>query len=46
VLDIENLVAAAGNRLDAAWIMSEWQTVAGLDDPRMLRFKEIIDNPP
>lgn len=41
-LDIENLAAAHRNDLDVAWIRTEWQTIAPLDDARMLRFLEII----
>ena len=41
-LDIENLVAANRDHLDVAWIQAEWQTLAGLDDPRMLRFLEMV----
>ncbi|MCI0378974.1 MAG: hypothetical protein L0215_15305 [Gemmataceae bacterium] len=40
-LDIENLVAAQRDRLDLAWIRSEWQTLAPLDDPRMLRLMDL-----
>ena len=35
-LDIENLVAVHRPTLDIDWIHSEWQTVAGLDDRRMI----------
>ena len=41
-LDIENLVAAHRDNLDVAWIQSEWQAMASLDDPRMRRFLEIV----
>lgn len=41
-LDIENLVAANRDHLDVAWIQAEWQTLAGLDDPRMQRFLEML----
>ena len=41
-LDIENLVAATRDHLDVAWIRSEWQALAGLDDPRMRRFLEMV----
>ena len=41
LVDIENLVAAH-EHLDLDWIKTEWQTVAGLDDPRMLRLLELI----
>lgn len=33
--DIEALVAANHDLLDVAWIAAEWQTIFGLDDPRM-----------
>jgi predicted nucleotidyltransferase len=42
VVDIENLVAAHRVTLDLGWIKSEWQTVAGLDDPRMARLVELV----
>jgi hypothetical protein len=42
ILDIENLVAACGGRLDIDWIKSEWQTVASLEDPRMQRLLTIV----
>jgi len=41
-LDIENLAAAHRDHLDVAWIQAEWQAILPLDDPRMLRFLEII----
>ena len=41
-LDIENLVAANRGHLDIAWIQAEWETLAGLDDPRMQRFMELV----
>lgn len=41
-LDIENLVAANRDHLDVAWIQAEWQTLAGLDEPRMRRFLELV----
>jgi hypothetical protein len=41
-LDIENLVAAAGDQLDVAWVQAEWQAIAPQDDPRMQRFLEIV----
>lgn len=41
-LDIENLAAAHRDHLDVAWIQAEWQAIAPLDDPRMLRLLEII----
>ena len=40
-LDIENLVAAHREHLDLDWIKAEWQTIAPLDDPRMVRFLEL-----
>jgi hypothetical protein len=42
-LDIENLVAANHNNLDIDWIRSEWQSVASLDDPRMVRLTELVE---
>jgi hypothetical protein len=42
LLDLENLVAAHRERLDVTWIQSEWLTVAAADDPRMIRFLEIV----
>jgi hypothetical protein len=41
-VDIENLVAANADQLDLDWIKSEWQNLAGLDDPRMRRLLELI----
>jgi len=41
-LDIENLVAAQQDRLDADWICKEWQTLANADDPRMVRFLDLV----
>jgi hypothetical protein len=41
-LDIEHLVAANRDDLDIAWIKDEWQMLAGMDDPRMRRFLEIV----
>ncbi len=41
LLDIENLVAAQRERLDLAWIRAEWQTLAPLDDPRMVRLMNL-----
>lgn len=41
LLDIENLVAATGKRLDLEWIRAEWQTIESLDDPRMKRLEEL-----
>ena len=42
-VDIENLVAANSDRLDLDWIKSEWQNLAGLDDPRMRRLLELVN---
>jgi hypothetical protein len=39
-VDIENIVLANRPTLDVDWIRAEWQTVASLDDPRMVRFLE------
>jgi hypothetical protein len=41
-LDIENLVAANSDKLDMEWIKTEWQNIAGLDDPRMRRLLELV----
>lgn len=41
-LDIENLVAVHRPTLDIAWIHTEWQTVAGLDDRRMIWLMELV----
>jgi len=35
-------VAAHRERLNLGWIRDEWQTVAAFDDPRMVRFMEIV----
>jgi hypothetical protein len=42
-VDIENLVRANRNSLDLDWIRSEWQSVAPLDDPRMVRLMELVE---
>jgi hypothetical protein len=42
-LDIENLVAANRDSLNLEWIKAEWEHLADLDDPRMLRLLEWID---
>jgi predicted nucleotidyltransferase len=42
LLDIENLAAANRDDLDVAWIKAEWQALAGMDDPRMQRFLQIV----
>jgi hypothetical protein len=41
-IDIENLLAANRDHLDLDLIRSEWQTVAGLDDPRLQRFNDMV----
>ena len=41
-IDIENLVAAKRGELDMEWIRSEWEAVAPLSDPRMLRLEELF----
>jgi len=42
-LDVENLVAANRDSLDLDWIKAEWERLADLDDPRMLRLLEWVD---
>jgi hypothetical protein len=42
LVDIDNLVAAHRDTLDVDWLRSEWQTLAAVDDPRMMRFMEIL----
>lgn len=42
VVDIENLVAAHRDTLDLDWIKAEWAAVASLDDPRMVRLRELV----
>ncbi len=42
-LDIENMLAANRGQLDLDLIHREWQAIAGLDDPRMQRFGEMVD---
>jgi len=41
-LDIENLVAAYEDKLDLDWIKAEWQAIAPLDDPRMVRLLALV----
>jgi hypothetical protein len=41
-VDIENLMAANRGQLDLDSIRREWATIAGLDDPRLQRFEEIV----
>lgn len=41
-VDIENLVAVHRDRLDANWIQTEWQALESLDEPRMVRFLELV----
>jgi hypothetical protein len=43
-VDIENLVAANRDTLDLDWIKGEWVAVAELDDPRMLKLLELVEN--
>jgi hypothetical protein len=45
-LDIEKLIAANRETLDMDWIRKEWQTVASLDDPRMLRLLAWVGEQP
>jgi nucleotidyltransferase AbiEii toxin of type IV toxin-antitoxin system len=42
LVDIENLLAANRGLLDLEFIDQEWKTVAGPDDPRSQRFKEMV----
>jgi hypothetical protein len=42
-IDIENLVAANRDKLDLDWIRDEWQNLAELDDPRMRRLLELVN---
>lgn len=42
LLDVENLVAAYGDRLDLNWIRAEWQALEGLDDPRMRKLDDLL----
>ena len=41
-VDIENLVAARGDKLDLDWIRSDWQLVLPFADPRMVRLMELV----
>lgn len=41
-LDIENLAAAEGARLDVDWIREEWKTMSQPDDPRMAKFLDLV----
>jgi hypothetical protein len=43
LIDIQNLVAANRDKLDLDWIRSEWQTIAQIDDARMCRLLELVD---
>ncbi len=43
LLDIDNLVSTHRGKLDLDWIRGEWQSVAALDDPRMLRFEAMLN---
>lgn len=40
--DIEKLVAVHRDTLDLEWIRAEWQSIASLDDPRMVRFLALV----
>src|SRR5262245_9185939 len=40
--DIRNLLAANRGRLDLASIRQDWQSVADLSDPRMMRFEQWV----
>jgi hypothetical protein len=42
-IDIENLVAANRDTLDLNWIKAEWQAIADLDDPRVRRLLDLVD---
>ncbi len=41
-VDIENLLAGNQGQLDLDPVRTEWQTVAALDDPRMVWFEERV----
>ncbi len=43
-VDIENLVAANRESLDLDWIKAEWEAVAELEDPRMRRLLDLLEN--
>lgn len=43
-IDITNLLAANRGQLDLDFIRQEWATVGEPDDPRMLRFDEMVAN--
>lgn len=40
--DIENLIAASEGALDLEWIRTEWQSVAPLNDRRMVEFETML----
>jgi hypothetical protein len=41
-VDIENLLAANRGQLDLDFIRTEWAQVATHDDPRLLRFNDMV----
>jgi len=41
-VDIENLIAARGDKLDLDWIRPDWQLVLPFADPRMVRLMELV----
>jgi len=43
-IDIHNLIAASSGKLDTDWIRTEWQTIADLDDARMVQFMKWVAN--
>jgi hypothetical protein len=43
LLDIENLLAANRGQIDLDYIRREWESLADENDPRMLRFKDLVD---
>jgi hypothetical protein len=42
-VDIENLVAAQSDKLALDWITAEWQHLGTVDDPRMRRLLQLVD---
>jgi hypothetical protein len=42
-VDIENLVAAQSDKLALDWITAEWQQLGTVDDPRMRRLLQLVD---
>jgi predicted nucleotidyltransferase len=48
-IDLTNLLAANPGQLDLSFVRQEWLTVGEADDPRMLRFEQMVEqyyNPP